>query len=135
MYCFNIFWHFPQFNVALMASADNDNIFGSVDNLRLLARRTHTTLITQSVTIGTAVARRVSLMEEWRVNHIEGNMTFFINVNAREHRRVVDMTMVVIQAGHIGLALWDMILDCSFSRWKLQDVRDEVCLLYKSFNT
>ena len=69
------------------------------------------------------------MMEEWQVNAVEGENTFFINVNAREHRRVVDTTVVVVHAGHIGLALWDMILDCSFSRWKLQDVRDEVCLI------
>ena len=126
MYCINILWHFQQFNTALMASVEPDMIFGTEDNLRLLARITLSTLVTEKVTIGRATTKRTALMEEWRLNAEHGNETFFINVNAREGRRLIEMTVLAVHAGHIGLALWDSILDCSFSRWKLQDVRDEV---------
>ena len=68
MYCINVLWHFPQFNAALMASTDPDDIFGGIENLNLLAREAHSTLIVERVTIGTATAKRVALMEEWRVN-------------------------------------------------------------------
>ena len=129
MYCTNIFWHFPSFNAALMASVDPDEIFGSEENLTLLARASNSTLIMERVTIGTATAKRIALMEEWRTNSVGGSDTFFINVNARERRRIIDITCVAMHAGHMGLTLWDDVLDCSFSRWKLQDVRDEVCRL------
>ena len=134
MHCVNILWHFPQLNVALTASVDPDDIFGTEENLSLLARASHSTLIIEKVTIGMAIEKRVALMEEWHLNTQNGEETFFINVNARERRRIVDTTVVAIHAGHIGLALWDDILDCSFSRWKLQDVRDEVYLLKLSLN-
>ena len=48
------------------------------------------------------------------------------DINVTLGQRVVTMTKLALIVGERRIAQWDAVLDFSWNRWRLQDVRDEV---------
>ena len=65
-----------------------------------------------------AVETRERLVMEWEKGHRQE----VEDINTLSATRVLDLTSVILMLGARGLMTWDSILDCSFSRWKMNDI-------------
>ena len=108
----------------LVVTFEEDGIFGGVRNLSLLIEDAGARMMLEKGTWARAVETRERLVMEWEKGHRQE----VEDINTLSATRVLDLTSVILMLGARGLMTWDSILDCSFSRWKMNDVRDEVSL-------
>ena len=106
----------------MVVTFEEDMVFGGVANLDMLMKEAGAKMILEKGTWARAVEIRERLITEWEREHRQ----VVEDLNTMSATRVLEMTSVVLVLGTKGLVLWDSVMDCSYNRWKLQDVRDEV---------
>ena len=117
--------------IVLAVTVEEDMVYGTMDRLsRMLATEGWEMWVEDCVLAMAGDLKKELLLRACVDENANPRNVEVLDLNEMWKQMVLSATEVVMELGEHGWIPWDSILDSSFNRWVLQDLRDKVRFEY-----